>query len=208
VAAGVAWAEGIKRGWLAETAILIVVAGAVFLAVPATRIEPSVNATVPTPEQIRKRILSGTAADEYLPRDVRSVPRRPAEDVPANRDVHAVAVSRSPIAQRLRLDVQRAGTLELPLHAFPGWKVREATGPAKVTLGTSQRGLLELAFRERGDYTLTVHFGSTPARTLALGLSLLGLLGVFPVAHLLSSLARQRRPRRLASAPPLEGLPA
>jgi hypothetical protein len=151
-----------------------------------------------TAERLRNEWVRGTAMDEYLPRAVAEVTRKVTPTVARSQGELRVDATSDGTDHVLVATAQSPGSLDLELHAFPGWRVETLQGPAPVTLDTTEGGLVRLHFHERGDYRVHVMLGATPARSLAWALSLLGLLSAWPCVSLVArriAVPRQRERR-------------
>jgi hypothetical protein len=188
VSFGVAFALIVPRrsglAWLAAP----LAAGALAWAWPQAAVTAMpVEKVALTADRLRSEWVRGTAMDEYLPRVVTDVTRKVANTVARGqgelRVDHAASDGTDHVLVATALS---PGSLELDLHAFPGWRAETLQGPAPVTLDTTGHGFVRLHFHERGDYRVHVMLGATPARRLAWALSLLGLLGAWPCVSLVA----------------------
>jgi hypothetical protein len=191
------WAEAIPARRVSVLASVPVIAATVLSSLPHTELKPVLPEQLwLSHERVARSWLRGTAMDEYLPRVVVRPTLLPAAGVAQSSSSTQVRIESSAgTTHALTLDAASPGELELQLHAFPGWQVSTDRGPAEVELTTSERGLVSLHLPAPGHYTVTVSFGSTTVRTLAMTLSLLGLLGAWPLAWFATRRLMNRRAR-------------
>jgi len=186
-AIGVTWAAAIAPSlrapwrWAPALAasIAIFVAGRPYGKLP----QAIAAADVPeTPRAIQALAKSSTVVDEYTPAAVFPIPRRPRPfaaqvvDGPAR----VTAVSRA-LTEELTIDADGPAELDVARFDFPGWRASTEEGPAAATFETSINGLIHVRVPRAGHYRVRVAFGSTPLRDGAAALSLLALLGCWPL---------------------------
>jgi hypothetical protein len=174
---------------------LPLVAGAFMHAQPFTSLTPMEGERVLlSTQRIKTTWVRGTSFDEYLPREVTNASKRIAHRITkSNESLRVSKIVSDGTDHALAIEAKSKGTLELKLHAFPGWHVRTIEGPS-VALDTSKDGLVQLHVPKAGAYRVHVAFGSTRLRDLAAALSLLGLAGVWPLVWLIArrSVAKRR----------------
>ncbi|MEI9953166.1 MAG: hypothetical protein WDO74_34270 [Pseudomonadota bacterium] len=160
------------------TAILGVIAW------PHTQAPEAPISRVPiSPQAIRASMESTTNVDEYLPLAVPQVPSKPVKELVVSASETVVERTESHASHHyLSIEANRAGaSVELAVHAFPGWRVTTRSGPAEATLDTGDQGLIRVNFPTPGQYSVKVYYGISPAGILgtsvsALSLVVLGLL--------------------------------
>jgi len=191
-----------ERSWLGVLALPLV-AGALFQAQPYTSLTPMEGERVLlSTQRIKTTWVRGTSFDEYLPREVTNASKRIAHRITKSNEMMSVTkIVSDGTDHALAIEAKSKGTLELKLHAFPGWRVRTLEGPSSVALATSKDGLVQLHVPKPGKYRVHVAFGSTRLRDLAGALSLLGLAGAWPLVWLLTR--RSVAKRRVAIASPI-----
>jgi len=169
-------------------ALLVSIPLLVFIAWPHVGAGEMLTGNVPRePESVRAGLGSATDADEYLPLAVPAPPTAPRTALVASASGAAVEFESSDASRHaVIVRSERAGAeVTLALHAFPGWQLATAEGPAEAKLSADARGLMLVRLPVAGHYRLELHFGaSTAARVgyaiTGLGVLLLLLLLVFP----------------------------
>jgi hypothetical protein len=141
------------------------------------------------------RWLGTTSTADYVPATVESLPARKGSVVanfglglPPDRVNHDMLPEGSTVASevirplhtRYMISVPRATRLRLFQFDFPGWQVRIDGQRVETELGQPE-GFLVIPV-PAGEHVVDVQFGSTPARTAALGISLVSLLLMLVVA--------------------------
>jgi hypothetical protein len=189
IACGLAWALVLPSHarltrFVSTPLAALVVGGALALAAPHIDLEPmAVEKVMVSTKRIQSRWVRGTSMDEYLPRAVTRKSTAFASSIlPRVPGVKAELIHSAGTRHALTLNLTAPASLELNLHAFPGWRVHTRQGPAQVVLDTSTQGLLQLRFPQSGRYVLDVAFGATPVRRLSAYLSLFGLVAAYPLA--------------------------
>ncbi len=141
------------------------------------------------------RWLGTTSTADYVPATVETLPARKGSVVanfglglPPDRVNHEMLPEGShietetirPLHTRYTISVPRATRLRLYLFDFPGWQVR-IDGQRVITELGRPEGFLVIPV-PAGEHVVDVQFGSTPARSLALALTLASLLVMFLIA--------------------------
>jgi hypothetical protein len=207
VTVGLLWANVVAPRFLAKLLAVPVAAFACMVAKPQTELQ-RVNPVdlMLSGARIREARISGTALDEYLPRVVAAVPGAAASRVAQSTESVTVDVEKSSgTTHVLKLSARRPTSLELNLHAFPGWRATTDGSGRRVTLSTTARGLVGLEVPEAGDYRVSVTFGTTPSRGIGFLLCLLGLLMTWPTARFLARSAALQHRRPVEPGHDLEG---
>ncbi len=135
------------------------------------------------------RWLGTTSTADYVPVTVDTIPNREgsvvapfAQGLPPDRVNWAnlpegatitTEVMR-PLLTRYNIDTPRDTRLRLFLFDFPGWQVRVDGQPVETELGRPE-GFLVVPI-PAGDHVVEVEFGNTPARTVALLISIMSLI--------------------------------
>jgi len=159
------------------------------------------------------RWLGTTSTADYVPATVEMLPpRRPQMVDPlavgeqpdrVNREAMpdgAVVVAEyvRPLTTRYHVTAPKQFRLRLYQFDFPGWQVTIDGEPATTELAAPEGLIVVLV--PQGEHVVTVHFGSTAARTLAWGITTAALL--------LAAAGAWRLRRRSAAPPAVEGFAA
>ncbi len=199
MAIGLSWSSLFRQTSWREPAALVLGAGALLAAVPLCEVgKPFSRGSFPeTTTEIRNGVYH-TTANEYLPRSVPAAPRSPARSLVARApQIEVVSSWSRGSVHDIELLAERAGSVELSLHLFPGWHVDTVEGSAKVSIETGKAGRVALRLPEPGKYRVRVNFGTSPARALFGALSLLAVLAAWPLFRFIA-----RRPVAVALARP------
>lgn len=186
VAAVALW---LAQPWLAARYFFFDRATAVPVPVPATELEPARHdprlaplTEIVTLDRLRSHHWSGSAGNEFLPRTVTELPVVPTGEVPTaaaealGGGVRVVASEWGYPEIRAELEVREAGEVALHQFWFPGWQAT-VDGIPRGTRAEPGRGRILVAVRP-GDRELRAHFGATPLRRVARGISLLAFGGL------------------------------
>ncbi len=170
------------------------VAGVLLLALPLSQPAPwgdfgEVNTLRMTMIENTGRWLGTTSTSDYVPATSLARPQREesmigriAEGKPLDRINYAVLPEGTeieteyirPLLTRYTINAPEPFLFRLYQFAFPGWEVRLDGEVVATELGMPE-GLLVVPV-PAGRYTLEVEFGTTPARSLGMAVSLLSLL--------------------------------
>ncbi|MGH2521269.1 MAG: 6-pyruvoyl-tetrahydropterin synthase-related protein [Anaerolineales bacterium] len=125
--------------------------------------------------------LGTTSTGEFLPRDVQELPApdslrthyaaKPVIDRLAGLPAGVALISQSATltSATATVDAQSPAHLTFNIFFFPGWRATVDGQPAPIEASTPQ-GLITVPV-ESGQHTVAIHFGLTPLRTMAIGLS-------------------------------------
>lgn len=190
-AAAVAWSACVSPRHRARFSLAIAAGGAavLLLAWPHVSLAGSDAAAIPRdPDALRASVESTTGVDEYLPRTVPAGPTAPRQAMIVEADgVTAGDDWREGTGYELAVIAHRGGAAaHLGLHHFPGWSLETVSGPAAASLRADARGLATVDLPAAGAYLVRLRFGAPWAVRVGGALSLLALLGAYP---LLRSLA-------------------
>ncbi|HEY0462566.1 MAG TPA: hypothetical protein VGC79_00075 [Polyangiaceae bacterium] len=182
VALGIGAAAACNRlGKTTQNGVVIALATAILCVIAL----PAVGAPEVAPNGVPNSLLairrgtdtSTTNGDEYLPLAAPAPPSTPAKALVKSASEATVEHTESKASRHyLTIAANRAGaTVELALHAFPGWRVSTRSGPDQATLDTDSAGLIRLNLPTPGQYKLKVSYGITPAGAFGAALSALSL---------------------------------
>ncbi|MHB1843682.1 MAG: 6-pyruvoyl-tetrahydropterin synthase-related protein [Deltaproteobacteria bacterium] len=141
-----------------------------------------------TSASIQRHVGHAAGSGEHLPIRVSSEPRFPRRSLveTAFGPVRAQASQPRGTEYQLHVDADGPGAVDVQSFWFPGWRIREQSGPALATLEESPGALLRLRFPQPGRYQVTVDFGPTLVRVLATLMSLLSLALLWPTLWLVN----------------------
>lgn len=158
------------------------------------------NASSYTALDLRGPLRRGTHGDDFLPRQVRTIPRT-APAVPLFAEGGAVSSYErtKPCSYRATVRMSRQGTLVLRRFMFPGWTASVGGRPVAVH-AFGDEGTVAVALAP-GAHEVHFSFGSTPLRHGATLASVAGALGWLVLlaacrARRLRSSGERRSPRR------------
>ena len=153
------------------------------------------------------RWLGTTSTADYVPATVDTIPKREASVVapfaegrPPDRvnwaslpeGTSVDTVVERPLLTRYYIDTPRDTRLRLFQFDFPGWQVRVDGQHVETELGRPE-GFLVIPIQS-GAHIVEVEFGSTPARNLALFISILSILLTCIIAFRLPRAVRHHHP--------------
>lgn len=125
--------------------------------------------------------IRGTSRDDYLPVDVKQVPRQPAAHLLEAEPGEIVLVEQTrPRRYQALVQMRASGVVALSRFWYPGWQAR-IDGRKAETFPHSPLGLVGVKL-PAGEHQVEFDFGSTPLRTVAYVVSLIGLIGLLLVA--------------------------
>lgn len=174
-----------RRNWVRWPAAVLVagvIAWQQYKEVPVPK-DLSARAVPVTARDVTARVHSTVVSDEYLPREVPKRPLFPRLLVSvAEPPARLESTLRSGIGYKLKVSSPAPeGRVTLELHYFPAWRVKTLSGPARAELRPSKAGLVELVLPKPGHYHLAVQYRLTAIELVATVLSLLFMLGGWPL---------------------------
>lgn len=202
----------LRRRRIVSTALLIalpIVTAIPLFFVPEWRLatlDSSINAYHKM-AQSNWTLVGTTAAEEFRPRHVHSVPSSTADLLDDYADGHpidrlnrallpaeaeAILLSSSPQSNEWRIKTKIGFVAEVYTFYWLGWRA-EVDGQALEIQPSPHHGLITVAL-PAGEYTLRVYLGSTPARDLGSALSAVSLFGLILALWFLRNRQQTTRP--------------
>ncbi len=148
--------------------------------------------------------LGLTSAGEFLPRDVQALPPPAGGRLVLPPGVSALSQTATAVSAWAEVEAQAPAALTFNIFYFPGWQATVDGQPAPIRVSYPS-GLITVPIAS-GRHAVAIQFGDTPLRSVANGLSRLGL----PLLALAVYGLRRRQPGSDAptNAPPNLALPA
>ncbi|MBA4380472.1 MAG: hypothetical protein C0393_07350, partial [Anaerolinea sp.] len=133
-----------------------------------------------TKETIRDHLVTATASDEWLPKNVVVVPRaRAATTAVALSGEVLLEKDLRPYRYEITVNLKTVGEVRLNRFWYPGWQAT-VDGNEMPTYSTTEYGLVTVRVPE-GEHRIIFNFGATPLRTAAWVISAIGLIGLLAV---------------------------
>jgi hypothetical protein len=133
-----------------------------------------------TKETIRDHLVTATASDEWLPKNVVVVPQaRAATAAVASSGEVLLEKDLRPCRYEITVNLKTAGEVRLNRFWYPGWQAT-VDGNEMPTYSTTEYGLVTVRVPE-GEHRIIFNFGTTPLRTAAWAISAIGLTGLLAV---------------------------
>jgi len=128
-----------------------------------------------TAKTIRNFNINATARDDYLPKNVTSVPQnQPTQDVTVEPEGTVTTERLGPRHYLATVDMKENGGATLQRFWYPGWRAT-VDGKEAPCFPADEHGLVTVPVNA-GEHRVEFTFGSTPLRTAAWLISLAGLL--------------------------------
>jgi hypothetical protein len=130
-----------------------------------------------TKQTIRDHLVTATAGDEWLPKNVGALPRSRAATIAAVSSGEVLLEKGlGPGRYEITVNSKTAGEVRLNRFWYPGWRAA-VDGGAVPTYSTTEHGLVTVRVPE-GEHRIVFNFGTTRLRTAAWVISAVGLIGL------------------------------
>jgi hypothetical protein len=147
-----------------------------------------------TKETIRDHLVTATAGDEWLPKNVAAVPRSRAETaafVSSGRVLQEKVLG--PSRHEITVQLETESEVRLNRFWYPGWRAA-VDGNAIPAYSTTDNGLVTARVTE-GKHRVIFDFGATPLRTAAWVISAIGLIGLLAVMLVFGARGKPMAPK-------------